>query len=291
MHYHYYPGCSLEGTAKEYDLATRALMQVMAVDFTEIETWTCCGASAAPGVSRLLALSLAARNLALAERAKANTDILVPCSACYLNLRQAAETLRTDPVALRETNEVLSEEALSVTGAIRVRHLLDVLSTDIGASAVAERLTRALEGLVVAPYYGCQCLRPYTAFDDPQAPTSMNGLIRATGASVLKWRMGPRCCGASHMTTHMDQGLQLTGAILSAAQDADVIATVCPMCQINLEGFQQKIAKRTGQEITVTVLYLPQLLGLALGIDTHALGLEFNLAIASAFMERFAAPA
>ena len=291
MHYLYYPGCSLEGTAKEYDLATRALMQALAVDLTEIEAWTCCGASAAPGVSRLLALSLAARNLALAEQAKTKEDILVPCSACYLNLKQAAETLRTDPQALQETNEVLSEEGLSVTGAIRVRHLLDVLSTDIGAVAVAKRVALPLEGLAVAPYYGCQCLRPYAAFDDPQAPTSMDGLIRATGAALFPWRMGPRCCGASHMTTHMDQGLKLTGAILSAARDADVIATVCPMCQINLEGFQQKIAKKTGEAINVTVLYLPQLLGLALGIDPQTLGLEFNLAITSEFMERFGAPA
>lgn len=291
MRYLYYPGCSLEGTAKEYDIATRALMQGLEVELAEIEGWTCCGASAAPGVSRLLALSLAARNLALAERAKANADLLIPCSACYLNLRQANEVLKEDAQALQETNEVLSEEALSVNSSLRIRHLLDVLANDIGASAIARRASISLKGLVVAPYYGCQCLRPYADFDDPQAPTSMNGLIQATGASVLKWRMGARCCGASHMTTHMEQGLELSGAILSAAREADVIATVCPMCQINLEGYQEKIARRTGRPTAVTVLYLPQLIGLALGCDSHALGLDLNLAVSGNFMQRFAAPA
>lgn len=289
MHYLYYPGCSLEGTAKEYDLATRALMQSLQVDLTEIEEWTCCGASAAVGVSRLLALGLASRNLALAERDGTKSDILVPCSACYLNLRHAAETMRKDAEAIEEANEVLADEGLTVSGSVRVRHLLDVLATDIGAAAVAPKVTRSLNGLVVAPYYGCQCLRPYAVFDDPQAPSSMNGLIEATGASVLRWRMAARCCGASHMTTHMEQGMQLSGAILSAAQEADAIATVCPMCQINLEGFQQKISKRSGRPMAITVLYLPQLIGLALGIDAKALGLDLNLAVTSRFMEKLAA--
>ena len=221
----------------------------------------------------------------------AGADLLVPCSACYLNLKNTAETLRSDPQAMQETNEVLAEEALSVRGTVRVRHLLDVLATDIGPSGIAERIAFPLKGLVVAPYYGCQCLRPYPAFDDPQAPTSMEGLIRATGADVLPWSMGPRCCGASHMTTHMNQGLQLAGAILSAARDADAIVTVCPMCQINLEGFQEKIAKRTGNALAMTVLYLPQLLGLALGSDRQALGLDLNLAITTAFKEKIATPA
>jgi heterodisulfide reductase subunit B len=144
--------------------------------------------------------------------------------------------------------------------------------------------------LVVAPYYGCQCLRPYADFDDPQRPTSMEGLIRATGASIWDWRMGASCCGASHMTTHMDQGLKLSGAILAAAAGADAIATVCPMCQINLEGFQQRIAKQTGRSGAVTVLYLPQLLGLAMGVDPKPLGLDLNLAVASGFMERLGTP-
>jgi len=288
MQYLYYPGCSLEGTAKEYDQATRALLQRLEVRLTELEDWTCCGASAAPGISRLLALALAGRNLALAERAKIKADLLVPCSACYLNLKKTAETLRADPQAMRDTNDVLAEEGLSISGKIRVRHLLDVLSTDLGPPAIAGKVAFPLKDLVVAPYYGCQCLRPYPVFDDPQNPTSMEGLIRATGAEVLSWSMGPRCCGASHMTTHMDQGMQLSGAILAAARDADVIATVCPMCQLNLEGFQKQIARRTGQDEAKTVLYLPQLLGIALGIPPKELGLALNLAVTDAFKKRIA---
>lgn len=285
VRYLYYPGCSLKGTAAEYDLSTRALMRVLGVDLVEVAGWTCCGATAAPAVSRLLALSLAARNLALAEAMDSDGVLLVPCSACYLNLLQAAQTVRQEPQTRKAINQILAQEHLSVSGTVQVRHLLDVLTRGVGAGAVAAHVHKSLHNMTIAPYYGCQCLRPYALFDDPQAPASMVPLIHAAGAAVRPWPMGPRCCGGSHMTTHMDAGLKLTGAILAAARGADAIATVCPMCQINLEGFQKKIARRRSEDLEITVVYLPQLLGLALGLAPHAVGLERNLSVTDAFRQ------
>jgi heterodisulfide reductase subunit B len=275
--YLYYPGCSLEGTAKEYDAATRALMGALDVELVELTDWTCCGATAAEGASRLLAWALPARNLALAEARHRGLDLLVPCSACYLNLKKAQMTAAADPASRRVINEVLDSVGLEIRGEVRVRHLLDVLSVDLGADAVGGRVARPLSGLKVAPYYGCQCLRPYAVFDDPEEPRSMMPFLQAVGAAVLDWDMGGRCCGASHMTTKPEAGLKLVAGILDAAGPADVIATVCPMCQMNLEAYQGRASKAAGRDLSVGVVYLPQLLGLALGLDPHAVGLHHNL--------------
>jgi heterodisulfide reductase subunit B len=286
MKYLYYPGCSLEGTAGEYDASTRAFLGAMGMELTTLEDWTCCGASAAQAVSQLLTLALAARNLALAERSRPELDLLVPCSACYLNLKKAGEAIRTSSRTRKLVNTVLAEEGLAVQGTVRVRHLLDVLTHDLDMAQLAAKIIRPLTGLVVAPYYGCQCLRPYPLFDDGEAPVSMQALIRAIGARVHPWAMGPKCCGASHMQTKMAVGLELSGAILAAARGADAIATVCPMCQMNLEAHQKKLSRQRKQDLAITIVYLPQLLGLALGIDEATVELGRNLAVSNGFKDK-----
>jgi heterodisulfide reductase subunit B len=273
MSYLYYPGCSLTGTAREYDQATRAMMDAMGVSLTELEEWTCCGASAAEACSELLSLALPAINLAIAEKMDPRQDLLVPCSACYLNLKKANETLRQDTGARERVNTVLAENDMAFQGSVGVRHLLDILATDLGAEAVRKQVKVDLSHLSIAPYYGCQCLRPYVIFDDPEEPRSMEALIQATGAQVHPWRMGAKCCGASHMNTKMEVALELVHAILQAARGADAIVTVCPMCQMNLEAYQGKINRRYGDVSSVTILYLPQLLGMAFGLSDKDLGL------------------
>ena len=286
MSYLYYPGCSLEGTAREYDVATRALMGVLDVELVEIDDWSCCGATAADGVSRLLSLALPARNLALAQRQRPGLPILVPCSACYLNLKKIEVKVREQPDLLETINTVLAEEHLELQPQINVRHLLDVLAFDIGPQAVEAKVVRPMSYFTVAPYYGCQCLRPYSTFDDPEEPHSMEGLIEAVGARVLPWAMGPKCCGASHMNTKMEVALELTGAILQEARDADAVVTVCPMCQMNLEGYQKRASRLKGKNLETTILYLPQLLGLAMGLAPRDLGTDLNLAVTKEFQSR-----
>ncbi|MFY9941330.1 MAG: CoB--CoM heterodisulfide reductase iron-sulfur subunit B family protein [Desulfobacterales bacterium] len=289
MKYLYYPGCSLEASAGEYDRSSRAFLAAMGADITELEDWNCCGASAAEAQSRLLALALPARNLAIAEKMGIARDLVVPCSACYLNLRKVAEKIRREPGLLAELNTVLSVDGLRLRGGVRVRHLLDVVANDIGAQALRAKVSRPLKGLTIAPYYGCQCLRPYQVFDDPEAPQTMSPLIAATGAAVHPWQMGARCCSASLMTTKPEVGVALVAGILKAASGADAIATVCPMCQMNLEAFQAKASRFAGENLTISVLYLPQLLGLAVGLSDSELGLGFNLALTAGLRNKLAA--
>ncbi len=290
MQYLYYPGCSLEGTALEYNRSTRAVLKTAGIELTELEDWTCCGATAADGVSRLLSLVLPARNLALAEKNHPGLDLLAPCSACYLNLKKVEVKARSQPDLLEEINTVLAEEDLALTGTVKVKHLLEVLANEVGPEALAAHVTRPLQGVTAAPYYGCQCLRPFAVFDDPEEPHAMEGLIRAVGAEVFEWSMGPKCCGASHMNTKMEVGLALSGAILAAARGADAIVTVCPMCQLNLEGYQKKISRLKAEPLNITVLYLPQLLGLAMGLDEKDLKVNLNLSVRHSFRSKIARP-
>jgi len=286
MKYLYYPGCTLEGTALEYNVSTKAFMREVGADLMELEDWTCCGATAVESVSYLLSMALPARNLALAEKMDGIKDILVPCSACYLNLKKVEEKTREESELRKKINEILKEEQLQLKGIVHVRHLLDVISKDLEPEAIQSRLKRPLSQLRIAPYYGCQCLRPYTVFDDPESPRSMDALIESTGATVHPWRMGGRCCGASHMNTKIEVGLELVRAILKDAQGADALVTVCPMCQMNLEGYQRKVSKINQMDLRITILYLPQLLGLAIGLSEKDLRLDLNLSITKAFREK-----
>jgi len=285
MRYAYYPGCSLEASAEEYDVSTRRVLNRLGVELSEIADWTCCGASAVEPVSRLLTLALPARNLALVEREAAGLDMLVPCSACYLNHLRVSRECAADRTLPGRINEALGAEGLSYAGKVRVRHLLDVLAKDIGPEAVAAQVSHRLEGLVVAPYYGCQALRPYALFDDPEHPRSMDPLLKALGATVLGWDMGGHCCGASLMATRRDVALVSVAAILNAAAGADVIVTVCPMCQMNLEAYQSQAHHAD----TISVLYLPQLLGLAFGLSDGQTLLDKNLAVTDALKSKLRA--
>ncbi len=286
MKYLYYPGCSLEGTSVEYNISTKVLLEALDVQLEEIDDWNCCGATAAESNSHLLSYVLPARNLALAEKMNDSKQILVPCSACYLNLKKTEVAIKKDKDLFGKINTVLAEEDLVLKGDIIVRHLLDVLSNDIDIETIKETSQNRLSGLTVAPYYGCQCLRPFSVFDDPEDPHSMDELIQATGANLFEWDMGGQCCGASNTTTKPEAGMALVGRILKAAHGADAILTVCPMCQMNLESSQKKISHKEGIDLDIPVLFLPQFLGLAMGKIPKDVGLDLNLSNTGPLMKK-----
>jgi heterodisulfide reductase subunit B len=286
MKYIYYPGCSLEGTAREYNVSTRAAMGVLGAELVNLEDWTCCGASAVEATSYLLSMVLAARNLALAEKMDIEGDFLIPCSACYINLRRVEDHIKRDTNLQGRINEALEEENLKYTNGRKVRHLLDVLANDFDPDDITPLVKRPLSELVVAPYYGCQALRPYCDYDDPQEPRSMEPLIQSLGAELHPWTVGAKCCGAALMTTKKDVAQELTAGILKSARGADCIVTICPMCQMNLEAYQKAISKAQGEELGISILYLPQLMGLSFGLSDSDLQLKLNLAITDDFKEK-----
>jgi len=279
MRYAYYPGCSLTESAVEFDVSTRAVMEFLGVELVEIPDWTCCGASAAEPVSKLMNYVLPARNLAITEKELDGIDVIAPCSACYLNLLKVNREIIGNRTLHGRVNEVLAASGITYGGSVEVRHILDVFINDIGAKIIEQKVTDNLEGMKIAPYYGCQILRPYPVFDNPREPSSMTGILEGLGAEIHEWDHGNKCCGASLMMGHRDVALKSVAAILSDAEGADAIVTVCPLCQMNLEAYQSQ-AEKLGAK-PVPILYLTQLMGMAFGLGDGAMLMEKNLTVSA----------
>lgn len=274
--YLFYPGCSMDASAEEYQSAMLAVFKALGAEVREVEDWTCCGASVAPVMSDLLGLALPARNLAIAERMGDSRTMVVGCSACFTSFARTNAAV-ADPATLARVNQALEVENLSYNGTITVRHMLDVLANDLGPNLIAARKKRDLKGLKVAPYYGCQTVRPYPAYDAPDQPVSMDIVLRALGAEVFPYSLKARCCGGINITTSKDVGIKLVSELLLAAEGADCIATVCPLCQMNLEAYQGDVSRFLGREIKIPVLYLTQLMGLAFDLPPAEIMLEKNI--------------
>jgi len=213
-------------------------------------------------------------------------QIVTTCSSCYLNLFRVNSHLATDPELQQELDTVLGEVNLHYDGKVRVRHLLELLVTDVGVEAIAQRMQRRLGGIRVAPYYGCLVVRPYAEFDGPDLPTSMDRLLTALGANVVPYVMKTRCCGGVLMTTQKSIGLKLVGDLLRPVRDVDCVVTVCPLCQLNLEAYQREVAGQLGAPVHLPVLYFTQLMGLAFGLPEESLKLKANLVGTQKLMKR-----
>ena len=264
--YLFYPGCSMDASAFEYKKSMLAVFAALGAEVVELEDWTCCGASVAPVMSDLLSLAMPARNLAIAEKMGQSRTMVVGCSACFTSFARTNAAIK-DSAVLGRVNQALEVEDLKYRGSITVRHMLDVLANDFGPDVIAANVKRPLTGMTVAPYYGCQTVRPYGTFDDSQQPWSMHGILEALGVEVHHHLCEATCCGTSLLTTKPELGLRIAGAILEVAQPADCIATVCPMCHMNLDSYQNKVSKVLNKPIKIPVVFLPQLMGLAFGLS------------------------
>jgi heterodisulfide reductase subunit B len=283
MSYAYFPGCSAKGTAKSYEESLLAVFELLGAELDELPDWNCCGATAFHSVDESKATALGARDLALAEqKSQDEIDLVAPCAGCYRALLKTQRRLAEDRGAAERTNEALATMDLRYEGRTRVRHPLDVLVNDIGVERVAAAVTRPLTGIKIVSYYGCLLVRPDAAFDDQHNPTSMDRLMRAIGAEPVDWPLKTRCCGGSCycggplIGTVPEATLRLSYNLLREAKrrGADAVVTVCSLCQFNLEAFQGKMGRQFGETVDMSVGFLPQVLGLALGLDAKKLGLQ-----------------
>jgi len=277
MDYTYYPGCSITHTSKPYDISTRAVFARLGIGLHELEDWNCCGATVYMSVKETVSFAISARNLALAE--PLGRDIVAPCSACFLVLTKTNRFLRELPELHEKVNEALSAVGLSYSGNVRVRHPLDVLVNDFGIEEICKRAQRRLEGLKIANYYGCQIVRPERTFDDQDFPESMDRLFGALGAENVYFPMKTRCCGGMLMITSDEVAMRLCRELIECAQGngADCIVTTCPLCQMNLAAYQDRLTAHFGVDLHIPVLWFTELLGIALGLDEKALGLDRHL--------------
>jgi len=249
-------------------------MRHLGAELNELNDWNCCGATAYMSVDEEKACVLAARDLAIAEKTGPE-DLVTPCSACYLVLNKTKHNIADFPQIRKDVDRALNTANLAYTGKIAVRHPLDVLFHDIGVEAIKQKVVRPLKGLKVAPYYGCQVVRPYATFDDAWNPTTMDKILAALGAEIVPYPLKTKCCGGSLTGTVPEAGLRMCYILLKEAEKrgADCIATICPLCQFNLDAYHDQIEKHWGPARVPTV-YFTQLMGLAFGIEPRQLGLH-----------------
>jgi heterodisulfide reductase subunit B len=296
MKYSYFPGCSLKGTGRAYEESLLPVMKELGAELEELDDWNCCGATAFMAVDEVKACVMASRNLAIAEKS-GHKELLAPCSACYTVLNKTKHYLHESPAVEAVIQTALKQANLTYGGNVPVRHPLDVLVNNIGLEEIKKHVKRPLKGIKVAPYYGCQIVRPYSTFDDQYNPTSMDRLLEAIGCTVVPYPLKTRCCGGSLTGTLPEPGVLCSYILLKEAvkRGANVIATVCPLCQFNLDCYRDKMAAKWGHEtipdpnnpearipvgphLNLPVVYFTQLMGLAFGMSEKELGLHRGFA-------------
>jgi heterodisulfide reductase subunit B len=288
MRYAYYPGCSLDATARPYGESVNAVAALLGMELAEIEDWNCCGATAYMNVNEVLSFCLSARNLAQAQRT--GDPIVTACSACFTNLRKTEVYLVESPDIKDKVNQALGEAGMRYEGGTVVKHFLQAVVEDVGLDRVRALVKRPLKGLRVAPYYGCQIARPYGIEDDTDNPTMMDRLLEVLGATPTYFPMKTMCCGGSLMGTSEEVALRLCrNLLLCARQDeADGIAVTCPLCQINLDAYQTRVNKTYNEDFRIPILYFTQLMGLAFGLESKPLGLQRCIVPATEVLSRLA---
>jgi heterodisulfide reductase subunit B len=267
--YFLYWGCSLEASGANYLVSLKPVGKALGLAFEEIEDWNCCGASISyVGANDLSVKVLNARNLALAE-SKGGYDIIAPCSSCYIQMVKVNHEIQESQAVARQVNEILAEGGLKYTGKVKVRHLQDVLYQDVGIQKIKQKVTKPLNGLKVAGYVGCQSVRPYGEYDSVEKPAVQDHLLEALGAETVAFPKKMRCCGSGIFLTEMEHCLGLVRNILEDAigHGAQMVSTVCPMCAMNLELYQERINRAHGTHFDVPIVYLTQLMAVAFGMD------------------------
>jgi len=258
----YYPGCSLESTAREYNNSAVAASKALGLNLIELEDWVCCGATSAHSTNQLLSYSLPAVNLAIAQ--KAGRDLAVPCAACYSRLKKTDHVLRNDQCKKQELEKSAD---FKYSGGVKVMSLLEAYATRLGADKVKAQVKKPLEGLKVACFYGCLLVRPpeVTCFDNPENPRSMDHLMKAAGADPVKWSYRTDCCGANLSLTTSQTVQKMVDRLLDMAEEAgaQAMVTACPLCQTNLE------TRRGSRKDRLPSFYFTELLGIALGLTNY----------------------
>ncbi len=272
MNLGYYPGCSLHGSSDDYQQSLTACFGALGASFKELDDWICCGATAAHTLNHKLSIALPARNLALAFQ-QGCEELVAPCSMCSMQLKKAQRALAHDPALAGEMSRIVEAR----TGNTRVLNLLQAFDR-VGIETIKAAVKQPLKDLKVACYYGCLLTRPpeVLEFDDCEQPESMDKVVEALGATPVAWNYKTECCGASMTLANEETVLELSHRILAdaAAHEAQCIAVACPMCHVNLDMKQSAIEARYGTSYGMTIYYLCDLVGLALGLTPKALGID-----------------
>lgn len=279
----YYPGCTLKTTAKEFDISTKASSKALGIDLVELPRWNCCGTVHALAKDDVMHHLAPIRNLLRVEEMKQEglvdeKRVVALCAMCYNTLKRSNQAFNADPDKAGKVRESMNNEANVYSGQVEVEHLLETLRT-LGWDKVQARVTKPLNGLKVAPYYGCLLLRPRgIGIDNADNPTIMEDLLHALGAEVIDFGYKQKCCGSYHTVYMKDVVADLSNRILTQAQaaGADIVATACPLCEYNLGNRQTEVAKKYPRFNSIPIVYFTQLMALAFGLSEDDMAFGMN---------------
>ena len=285
----YYPGCALEGSGGPYDRSTRVLVKSLGLEMETLQDWNCCGAMEVKNIHPMLQTYMSARNMAIASEQMGYDTVMAPCNGCYHNLKKAEYELATSDESLKTVQDLAKKADDPVyKGDVRTVHLLEWLMEELGTEGIKNKISKSLNGIKVANYYGCMYTRPRQIFPEKdQGPGSessykphfMDDLLAAAGAVNVDYPLKTACCGGAHTLSDSDTSTQLVLNLLQAAEDAgaEVIATECPTCHSGLEMHQVRAETEFGIKTDVKIIYFTQLLGLAMGLSARKLGIHENV--------------
>jgi succinate dehydrogenase / fumarate reductase cytochrome b subunit len=289
MKYAFFPGCVSKGACPELYQSVMQVYPTLGIDLKEMTTASCTGAGVLQEKDQKLGDVLNARTFALAE--KQGLPIMTICSTCQGVMSQANHRLTTQPAYLEEVNGMLEEEGLSYRGTTTIKHFLWILLEDVGEDLLRTKITKPLTGLRAAPFYGCYIQRPTEALGfegHPDRGKSLERIIEILGAEVVDFPGKTRCCGFPILTINKINSLSMVATHTNDAKahGADIMVTPCPLCHLNLDGMQSQAASQHNTSINLPILHLPQLLGLALGMEPKVLGLNRNLISATKALQK-----
>jgi heterodisulfide reductase subunit B len=280
MRFALYPGCTVLGRARNYEMAVRAVAPVLGIELLDVERFECCGFPI-KSVSHEAFLMAAASNILAAEMQ--DVDICTLCSACTGSLVEVNKYLSENFNEKARVVATLRKHGFEfrMGRTVKVKHFVRILHRDVGVEKIGEHIKRKLSGLRLAAHYGCHYLRPADIYDDPEDPEnpfSLDELIRVTGAQTVDYGEKLKCCGAGLLAIDENLAYSVARPKLKELSNKgiDAMVLMCPFCSVMYDDNQRKIEKKFEEEYNLPVLYYPQLLGLALGIDERALGLKMN---------------
>lgn len=289
MKYALFLGCTIPARSRNYELSARKVANELGLEFFDVPNFICCGFPIKSSDTNA-SLILGAYNLALAE--KEGFDLCTLCSSCTSALTEVVHHLAEDDKAKDEVNKELSRAGLEYRDGVKVRHFARVLYEEIGLDEIKKHFEKELDNLTIANHYGCHYLKPseiYDGFDDPEDPQTIDALVSTTGAKVVDYSGKMKCCGGPVLPVDEKTALGLAKEKLDCVADAgaDAMCLVCPFCSVMYDSNQKGIEAEFEKKYNIPVLYLPQLLGIAMGFERKELGLNMNVVKTKALLSDY----
>jgi len=283
LKYALYTGCTARESTPELLKSTMAIANKLGIELVLLDEASCCGASHLQDFDENLSMTLNARNICYAE--KLGLTMVTICNTCQLNTALTKERLDTDPKMREIVNANLKEVGLEYKGTSEVKHFLYALQDDFGYDKIADMVTNPLNDQNIAAFYGCHNIRPShlhnktNGGENSYKPTSLDNLIKALGGNAVEYESKNKCCGFHVELQNPETANKLSATAMTDAIDnnADVMVTPCPLCHLRMDVQQHGISAQAGREVNIPVLHLPQMVGIALGIDPKELGLHHNI--------------